>query len=202
MNDLQGIFARWKLWSESADQTEEGWESDFPEWDKLMDAALATIVEATFGDATAATISECFSISEEGEDLLGRIRARGREAVRGLALLADSERPSCRWQVYEALGDLKDCSLAESLLRRGLADEDNYARRRAILALSRLSPVDARDLVARFIGDSDPYIRQASIELIITTGSSTYAQGALARLLTDPVDHVRHAAEAALGRLS
>jgi hypothetical protein len=33
---LKNLLAKWSSWSETADKSENGWQSDFPEWQSLI----------------------------------------------------------------------------------------------------------------------------------------------------------------------
>ncbi len=61
---LGELLEAWNTWSAGADRSEDGWESDFPNWQALMDAARAAMLR---GDP--AFLDECFTLSEEDEEL-------------------------------------------------------------------------------------------------------------------------------------
>jgi len=100
--------------------------------------------------------------------------------------------PDTRWQVYSVLGFAGP--KAENLLRRGLQDSDNYCRRRAILSLARLQPKDARLIADPLVRDTDPYIRQASIEIARVSKDPELMNRIKELLLRDVVAYVREAA--------
>lgn len=194
MTKLTELFRAWSEWAKTADQTEEGWQSDFPEWPELVDAAWAAQCSGSADRTLLTTLAEIWAISAESEEML----LRQREAWTQLQGLAQSGFADCRWQIYEAAGSM--AAEANSLLRAGLKDPDSYARRRAILSLSRLNPPDARDLATPLLADGDPYIRQAAIELVLVSDDEDFKATSLQTLAVDPVAHVRTAAISAIAR--
>lgn len=190
---MSELFARWQAWSVTADRSEQGWESDFPEWVALIAAAAQAMREP---DPPIEILEACWDNSqccqELADDALDDIAA----CWPALQQLAESTRPGCRWQVYyvaSAMGPE-----ADALLRHGLADPDSYARRRALLALANLHPPDAQAIAEPFLSDADPYFRQAAIQMVLVAPDHSFRARVLGRLRNDPVAHVRAAAEAAL----
>lgn len=159
----------WQRWAADADDTEEGWQSDYPAWRDLMNAAAAAMTGSPVTGEAIKDIELCWAISEETEDMADFARENIEECWQTLSLLAQSSVPQVRWQVYSVLGLAG--GKAEDLLRAGLEDPDAYCRRQAILSLARLSPADARELADRFAQDPDPYIRQASAQLLNSSAS-------------------------------
>jgi HEAT repeat protein len=193
MKDLQQLIDAWDSWALIADKSENGWESDFPEWRELMDAAWRTACDSRGLDSFP-LLEKCLTISSENEDLI----QKPQDAWGVVDALSRSPLAECRWQIYDAAGAA--AATAETLLRRGLGDVDAYARRRAIMCLARLRPRDARELAASLVSDPDAYIRHAAISLILVAGNDEFIVSALGKLLKDPVDHVREAAAQALQR--
>ena len=191
MKDLRELIEAWDSWALIADKSENGWESDFPEWEELMDAAWRAACDPP-EPSCLPLLEKCLAISSENEDLI----QKAQEAWGVVDTLSRSPLGACRWQIYEAVGAA--AVTAEKLLRRGIEDVDPYARRRAILSLARLRPRDARELATLFVEDPDAYIRQAAISLILVANNDEFIVSALSRLENDPVEHVREAAAQAL----
>jgi HEAT repeat protein len=147
---------------------------------------------------TFAILAECWSISQEDEELLSFASDHLDSCWSTLQALAGSSLQGCRWQVYEALAGAGQP--AEGVLRQGLSDQDAYARRRALLSLAKLRPSDAHDLARRFTKDPDPYMRQAAIEMVLVSADQAFQRNTLTALREDPVDHVRKAAEAGMSK--
>lgn len=193
MTKLIEAFTAWKAWAETADQTEPGWQADFPGWKRLMSSAGESLMARDPEGAELAVLAECFAASEENEELLELCRPVVADCLPSLEALSNSPIASCRWQVYEALSTAGPAG--EPTLRKGLRDPDLYARRRAILALAKHHPKDARALADGFLVDRDPYTRQAALELVDTVDDKAYRDTAIATLSGDPIEHVRKAAD-------
>lgn len=190
---LTQLYSDWRTWADTADQSEPGWSSEFSGFGELMASARTAMLDPDPDGVTLATLAECFALSEDGEELLDLCRPIAVKCWPALEALSDSPIPACRWQVYEAMSEAGPAG--EATLRKGLRDPDLYARRRAILALAKLHPKDARSLADTFLADPDPYTRQAALELVDTVDDQTYRNSAVAALSRDPVEHVRKAAE-------
>jgi hypothetical protein len=155
------LVQEWKDWSAAADQSENGWQSDFYNWKPLMEMAVAAMTDPfSHSVQTEKNIEFCWNISEETEDLADYASDHIKECMPILRTLCLSSYPTVRWQVYSVLS--KAGEEGEELLRRGLNDPDPYCRRRALSSLALLHPKDAKEIANRFKNDNDPYIRQAA----------------------------------------
>ena len=163
MKTLHELVREWKHWAETADCTEEGWQSDFPAWEELMGAAIRTMGRSDLSTCELKDLELCWSISEESEALADYARDHTATTWDALTRLAESDLPGVRWQVYDALSF--SGGRAAEILRAALDDPDMYARRRAILGLARTRPTDADSLAMRLEQSDDPYIRSAAREL-------------------------------------
>lgn len=190
------LALEFNAWSANADRNESGWQSDFPRWTELIEEAKRAMRSDNLDEEGVRLLEDCWVASEEGEELLEYAKGEVSRCLSVVRLLAHSRSAACRWQAYETASIAG--GTATSILRSGLKDADPYARRRALLSLSRVAPPDVRDLVSDFIEDSDPYIRQAAIGLIILVADSDFQRVALQRLANDEVSHVRQAAQARL----
>jgi hypothetical protein len=199
IGNLPVLFREWKEWCVTADRSEDGWESDFPQWQALIETACHAMTQGAAPPETVAILAECWSASQEDEELLTFAGGNLDKCWPTIQVLVQSNLPGCRWQVYEVAAGIG--RQAEGMLRQGLSDQDAYARRRALLSLSRLRPSDAHVLAERFGQDPDPYMRQAAIEMIMASGDQGFQQDALTVLRADSVEHVRKAAEAGLRKL-
>jgi hypothetical protein len=161
---LRDFCKDWERWAASADKTEQGWPSDYPNWASLINAAISSMVQLSLREDELTDIEMCWNISEETEELADYAREHIIECWETLHHLKESSYPNVRWQVFDVLS-AAGCK-AEGLLREGLEDDDPYCRRRAILSLARLRPKDARQIAERFSQDEDPYIRQAATVML------------------------------------
>jgi hypothetical protein len=196
--NLRDQYNKWKEWSLTADTSEDGWQSRYPAWAVLMQTAMSAMSQPRLSVEQLEDIEQCWLISEETEDMASFAKDHISQTWKSLCRLSESKYPEVRWQVYDALSSAG--SKSEPLLRRGIEDSDPYARRRAILSLARLNPIDAEQLTKRFIDDDDPYIRQAALAIAYSSKDVNIIDWARNKLAHDSVDHVRRAAQQGLPR--
>lgn len=161
---LAKIVSEWQRWADSAQQSEDGWQSGFPAWTELMDVAAAAMCQAPLDEETFRLIEFCWKISEEDETMADCGRACGGPCVSAVERLARSANPAVRWQAFDVIGSFASPNVG--LLVDGLDDCDSYCRRRALLALSRADCSEAKKTAGRFIDDEDPQMRRIARELI------------------------------------
>lgn len=158
---LRRLLSDWDSWAETADKSNDGWPSDFPQWEELMQAAISAMDE---NSDDRSLIEKCWLISEEDERLSEHVKANPKQYLGLLAKLAHSEFREVRWQVYDCLGEV---GLPVSpILERGTADPDAYARRRAILALARIAPEEFLKRFDKYCKDPDPHNREIFSKLL------------------------------------
>ena len=190
---LASICKEWELWAEVANRREDGWESDFPQWRKLIDCASQLMCKENIDDECLSNIEFCWTISEEDEELLDFSLRNIDKVFPVLVRLTSADSSICRWQVYVALSAAGP--KAEKYLQHGVRDNDNYVRRRALIAIAPLKPSNLDTLILECLNDLDPYIRQISLELVKSSRDEALVSQVLIRLINDEVCHVRKAAE-------
>jgi hypothetical protein len=142
-SDLQRLLEEWHEWAKSGDRDENGWESDFPAWPALLRAAHAVMTSGADLDAESiAMLDECWSISEEDEEILQYAVQHIHRCWPTIQALASSAHPASRWQAYEAAS--RDPPRGESILRKGLGDPDLYAVSSRFSGSVRLTCAPAR----------------------------------------------------------
>ncbi|MBL8236686.1 MAG: hypothetical protein JNM66_04660 [Bryobacterales bacterium] len=124
----------WGQWAASAVKDEADWETDAPNWPKILRLAKDVLVEPDLQVEELALLEAVFSLSEEGECLADFLKERFAEVstytIRRLVL---SPNPKVRWQVYDSIMDRDEFCVG--LLERGLQDTVAYVRRRAFFRL-------------------------------------------------------------------
>ena len=190
-SDLKRRYKDWEEWAITADQSDDGWQEDYPRprWRLLMDAAIYEMTRQFPSQEDIQYVDKCWAISEEGQHLADYARTHIDQCWDVLLLLTESVYASTRWQVYHVLG----CAgpKAENLLKKGLQDPDDYCKRQALLSLARLYPNDAKEIAERFCQHEDPYMRQASFKMVIASKDAVFIDRIRQLLLQDPVWHVR-----------
>jgi HEAT repeat protein len=193
MKTLNDFCKDWKDWAKTAETSEDGWQSVFPQWEELMEAAKSVMIKSPKDPDILSDIEFCWSISEETEDLADFAKEHIRDCMNILEFLSVSKFKDVRWQVYSVIWIAG--SETEGILRRGLNDPDSYCRRRALLSIARLKPSDSKELALKFINDHDPYMRQASIELLHSIKDIAFIKKAKEQLINDETPHVAEAAK-------
>lgn len=188
-NQLRKKLVDWEDWSLNEDKSEQGWESNYPFWSELMSLAKKLMTEKDVSKDALMNIEQCWSISEEDETLSDYAKQNYDKCFNLLLKLSESKDPKVRWQVYAALENGGEKAL--KVLKKGLEDNDNYAKRRAIISFSKNNPFDCDDIAGRFAESEDPYIRLAAIELIKTSKNPDFTKEMKQLLSYDPVDFIR-----------
>jgi len=192
VTDLHVLANEWRSWSAAADRSESGWQSDFPRWPELLDAARAVMM-APFDAQSRSDVELVWEASEEGEEMLEFSSKRLDNTEPWIRELARSNSADIRWQVYDTLRDGVGKQWAEGILRCGLVDADPYARRRAALALAAHRVADVEDIVKALVQEHDPYLRQAAAVLAAESLDPSLVQKTRSALTHDPAQQVRDA---------
>ena len=140
VTELVELCEQWQEWASAADQSEDGWQSDFPRWSALISAACSEMTDPQDQQTFLPQIELCWRISEETEDMADFAKEQIEDCWPVLVLLAQSEFAEVRWQVYSVLPLFG--SNVEPLLRVALNDPDAYCKRRALMSLASLHPRD------------------------------------------------------------
>lgn len=157
---LNSLLNDWHSWAATADKSSDGWQSDYPRWAELMQAATAAM-EANHNDVCS--IEECWLLSEEDEVLAEQVAIRPSRYMSLLSKLAKSIYPNVRWQVYASLENADQTAVP--MLENGSTDPDPYTRRRAILALARVQPSKVIHKIDEFCNDPEPNNRAVFLKL-------------------------------------
>ncbi len=138
---LRHHLAAFDAWVPTADRRNDGWQSDYPGFGELVDAAAAAMRAlasdpAGLAAATAADlglIARVWSLSEEAESMPYEIRqldAAERAALGPLIVrLYEIGDHDTRWQIASIAGHIP--TLGPTFLRRAVEDPDAYVRQRA-----------------------------------------------------------------------
>jgi len=159
-------LTQFDLWAITADRTEDGWESDFPEWRELMQEAEQVMAAGTQDSSSLLLLGRCWAISEEDETCADWAREHMKESpvramVCRLAFCAD---PRTRWQACAVLGSYFPLDgEAVRVLENCFTDEDSYVRRRAFLALENHGGIDRQPYLRQMLSDEDAYNRYVAV---------------------------------------
>lgn len=115
-SDLNRKYKDWEEWSFTADQSDDGWQEDYPKWKLLMDAAIYEMTRQSLNREVIRYIDKCWNISKEGEHLADYTRNHINQCCNVLCLLTESEYTDSRWQVYDVLSYAGE--KAENLIKK------------------------------------------------------------------------------------
>ena len=156
---LDELCKRWQGWAKSTDHSENGWQSDFNQWNELMSEAQKTMLSSTQHDLDFENLELCWKISEEEELLADFSKDNLDRCLEVVRTLSKSKFPEVRWQVYDVAKYAE--RMGEDIVRKGLEDQDPYCRKRAIMSLAYMRPNEIATLKSRFSLDPDPHVRRA-----------------------------------------
>lgn len=166
LSDMEQLLQQFAEWTVHEDQSETGWESEFPGWLPLLHEADKLIQQVPLSQKELDQIAECWRISDETEDCADFARRHlqqepVRQAVAQLTGYADED---VRWQAYDALGYVSVLDAdTQRVLEKGLADENSYVRRRAFLALTKHPSVKMNEYFLQMMHDPSSYNRYVAV---------------------------------------
>lgn len=192
MSELSEWLQRWAAWSGGADRAENGWQSDFPEWDVLLGACKRAMMSEN-SLSQLEDIARCWALSEEDEELAEYARSRLNSVAQIVAALSSHPDPDVRWQAIDVIGDSDD-GWAADVLRRGFTDEESYVRQRSFLAFARRRSVDMA-LIDAVLRDESPHVRRVAWELALKTNDATVLETVRRRMTQDSSSVVRDAVQ-------
>jgi hypothetical protein len=144
LRHLLTAFDRWA--DESADRRNDGWPTDYPEFNALVETAARVMRDFSTADSISddelAAIARVWSLSEEPESMADAAASMGPEVLtllRQLYLVGDV---STRWQVLTVMPQMRELGI--DLVQQATHDPDAYVRRRAWQALHDVAPSVAR----------------------------------------------------------
>jgi len=161
---LKGLIHKWTIWSTNTDRSENGWESNFPQWDKLITLAFEVLKKENLSKDEINELEMAFELSSEDEQLLDFAKEHFILCKTNLSLLAKSLNPEVRWQTYEVfrIGDNDTDKLLINALH---TEKSSYPLRRAILSLCDRDIPDKEVLSEVYLNHLDEYVRKAAREL-------------------------------------
>ena len=163
---IEALLTEFDRWAASADRQDDGWESDFPQWQELMQQAEQIMAQKQPSEQALFLLSRCWSLSEEDEDCADWAREHIDDRhVRSIIFrLTASPDPNTQWQAYDALNDLQILDgETQDVLEAGTKNASPYVRRRAFLVLFNHSKVDVQPYIEQMLMDADAYNRYVAV---------------------------------------
>lgn len=167
--------SRFREWATDHAGPSGEWELDYGSWDAVLDAFTSFVGACsyeTWNDEITQAILYLVARDNEAEFFVDVLA----EAPDRLLLLAGAAirypESDARWQLADRLGDLREhMAEAESLLVHFAQDEDEYVRRRAVMALGRLGSRHVERLAQAAWNTGDEYQRMAILDALHALGS-------------------------------
>jgi len=164
---LREEVAKFKAWAAVAfpeDQHGE-WETEYEEWDGLYNAATCVLrQDAAWTDEEINLLLYAVARDNETELLAGQV-PNDRLLLFARAALISEERDA-KWQLVIRLPQLSWNAEIEELLLLFAADESEYVRRRAMLALADCKSVHAERLAEAAWETGEQYQRIAALHAL------------------------------------
>ncbi len=189
MASLRVEVERFKAWAAAQAGHSGEWECDYEGWPELLEAAHAALAGINLVDADIDLILYALARNNECENIMGMLEEHpfnGMSVARVGVTYPDRD---ARWQVAVFLGT-RDDDEGRSLLRRMVLDDDEYVRRRALLAIVRTDPIFAEATALTWLCAEHEYARLAGLSVLDEVGSPRL-KDATAQLKDDPSPHVR-----------
>ena len=187
--DLETEIARFKSWAAGQAQDYGEWEVDYQEWPRLRAAVDKALLKPALDDSEVELLLYALARDNECEFVRGIMEA-ARTNILQLARAAISHPdPDARWQIAEILSTLDEME-AILLLRRFVADTDEYVRRRAMLATRKQDREFAEETACRWVESAHEYSRLAALSVLHDLRSQHLGH-ALEKLRSDPSVYVR-----------
>ena len=189
MVSLQAEIARFKEWAVAQAKNYGEWECDYEGWVSLLAAAETALAGSHVVDADIDLLLYALARDNECEiirRMLEEHPSNGMCVARAGVTCPDRD---ARWQVAEFLGT-RDDDEARVLLHRMVDDDDEYVRRRALLASVRTDPAFAEKVAWTWLSADYEYARLAALSVLYDVGSP-HLTSATDRLRDDPSPYVR-----------
>jgi len=159
------LVAQWHEWFSTASRDEgSGWETNWPEWPAAHLLAVHLMLALDLAPESIKLIEVAWAVSHEDQIMLEEAASLADRLLPILRVLTKSQDANVRWQAYQALAHARS-SDATKILWAGCRDEDEYCRRRAMLALSQHDRELTPRIVMEHLHDPDGYLRMILVRL-------------------------------------
>ena len=90
----------WNEWAGTALREEDGWESDAPNWNRVIKLAEQLLLESNLRSEELSAIETVFCLSEENEVIADFLKLNSAKVPKQTILaLSKSAKPQVRWQL-------------------------------------------------------------------------------------------------------
>ena len=177
MCTLQDEITRFREWAPPAESQHGEWECEYEHWDRLWAAAISTIgqyadtvMPPNVTDALLYVLARDNECEHVRDHLVG-----SPQLLSALAAHATGTKDAdATWQIAVSLGEAKLENAAE-LIRPFLEDENEYVRRRSLMAFAPFAPREAERIALQNLTDAYEYTRIAALHVLDMIDSSHVA---------------------------
>ena len=166
MGSLQDEVAKFEAWAATQPKKGGEWEVDYSEWSDLLAAAEEVIARGPRDDREIQLLLYALARDNECECIKSVLHEHPSAGMLVARAAISCAEPDARWQVAEFLGSRAEDDEARALLRVLIGDEDEYVRRRALLACARVDRDLARLTAVAWLKDENEYSRLAALSVL------------------------------------
>ena len=181
---------RFREWAATHPKDSGEWECDYDAWSGLLAAAESALSLATLGDSEIELLLFTLARDNECEFVRHMLEEHPSNALLLAAAALTHPDRDARWQIADFLGT-QTHEEARLLLRQFFTDENEYVRRRALLASAKHDRDFAEATAWQWVSSTHEYSRLASLSVLHEL-ESPHQKEALDRLRNDPSEHVRN----------
>ena len=193
MPTLHDEIDRFKDWAPPIDHRHGEWECDYEHWPELWYAAISSIDQHSGRDLSPDVAEDLLYVlarDNETEHIRDHL-VQTTDVLSKLAAYATKcSDADAKWQIVVSVADAELPNAAE-LIRPFLNDDNEYVRRRSLMAFSLFAPREAEEIALQDLAATFEYTRIAALHVLHTVDSPQLAS-ALQALENDPSPHVRH----------
>lgn len=190
MSQLARLVSNFEDWCENASRSSDGWQSNFPKLDQLLSAARRELSSPELAPHSASLIVGLFSPLDEDEQVLELVCEKPRHIATLARVALHLDDRSALWQLAVAAGKIGDQACLQ-LLRALVHHDDEYVRRRALLALRELDGGFSEEIAKEWLRHPHEYTRMVALDTLATL-KSAYFLRAMGTLKDDPSEVVRN----------
>lgn len=146
---------RFAAWAKSLPDTQRSaeWEGQYPDWQRLYEAAIAQLAKPITEWTQADNTNVLYAISRdnEAEFLVEQASKQPSTFLRLAETAMTSAERDARWQFAAWLGNVETARRpqAEPLLLTLASDDDSYVRRRSLTALAAMKSARTEEIAER-----------------------------------------------------
>jgi hypothetical protein len=151
MTTLRDEIDRFKAWTPPTDRRHGEWECDYKHWPQLLSAAITAIDQHAGRELSPDVADDLLYVlgrDNESESVREHL-VQNPDVLSALAKYAtESLDADAKWQIAVSFADAKLPDGAE-LIRPFLNDEDEYVRRRSLMAYASFAPREAEEIAIK-----------------------------------------------------